>query len=272
MNVGDNGRDDISFSSALDIKSHPDLAALNLECSALLLDVDGTLLDIKPTPGEVHASAALIAALERLFIVMGGAVALVSGRLISDLDRIFAPLRLPTIGGHGVEIRLGGTGHPIRQAAGELDPALRQDLTDIARSKDGILIEDKGFSLAIHYRLAPDQEPMIQGALDEIFATHDSSMIELLAGKSVIEVKQSAFDKGKAVRELMRRPPFEGRRPLFIGDDVTDEAAFAVMPEFSGLAYSVSRSVPGAMGSFPSPHAVRTWLCSIAEAPRPQNE
>jgi trehalose 6-phosphate phosphatase len=239
------------------------LNSRDLDHSAILLDVDGTILDIAPSPREVSVPDSLRRAIAIVADRVGGALALVSGRPISDLDAIFAPLRLPLIGGHGAEIR-PAAGAAVEQRAAPLDPAFAQTLKDIAARHSGILIEDKGYSLALHYRAVLKLGPaLVQEVRQACDASPDRS-IELLDGKAVIEVKTEGIDKGTAVRELMSRPPFAGRVPIYIGDDTTDEDAFAVLPEFNGIAISVGRRFAGVDEHFDSPAEVRSWLERLA--------
>jgi trehalose 6-phosphate phosphatase len=241
--------------------------AATLPSSAVLLDVDGTILDLAPTPLEVVVPPDLTVALERLSKRTGGALAFVSGRTLAELDLFFAPLKLPAIAGHGAELRLGD-GH-IARANTFLDPQLVKDLAQIAEEEPGVLFEDKKYSVALHYRQAPHLGHEIRDAVSAVCARFPSTAIEILPGKSVLEVKQPSFNKGTAVRELMRHPPFKGRRPVFIGDDITDEAAFAVMPEFGGIGLSVGREVEGIAGSFETPSDVRRWIAEMV-APTPE--
>jgi trehalose 6-phosphate phosphatase len=233
---------------------------------ALLLDVDGTLLDIAATPNAVRVPDSLRRRLARLARRLKGAVALISGRSVADLDGIFAPLRLPAVGGHGAEIRSSATGNSYRRRSTALDPALKRRLFAIAECGPGVVIEDKGYSLAIHYRLAPEREHEVREAVAAIWADEAPRALEVLPGKAVVEIKHSGFNKGTAIRELMACAPFRGRRPVFIGDDTTDEAAFAVLPEFAGMGISVGRTVAGVTCHFETPRQVRRWLKHLSEA------
>jgi trehalose 6-phosphate phosphatase len=237
----------------------PDLSQV-----AILLDVDGTILDIAPTPHEVYVPGALRQALTRVHELAGGALALVSGRTIANLDFIFDPLLLPVIGGHGAEMRPDPTGDTYEQKAPSLDRELKKRLLEVGARYPGVATEDKGYSLALHYRLALDRGLEVVDDVFRICKAYPPDSFELLTGKAVLEVKTTGFNKGTAVRELMTYPPFAGRRPIFIGDDTTDEAAFEVMPEFDGLAVSVGRKVPGTDGRFQSPSDVRHWLERMA--------
>jgi trehalose 6-phosphate phosphatase len=239
------------------------LLPLNLREFAILLDVDGTILDIAPTPDAVRATASLRQTLARLLERTAGAIALVSGRSLDSLDRIFAPLRMPAIGGHGAEMRPAADQAAHRLPAA-LDDALRLRISAIAKAASGILVEDKGYAVALHYRQAPAQEDAIKSAIAAIRDALPPGSIEVLPGKSVVEVKAAGFDKGTALRELMTYRNFAGRRPIFIGDDTTDEAAFAAMPEFRGVPVSVGRDVPGVTSSFDTPGDVRRWLRRVA--------
>ena len=238
--------------------------ALDAGSIALLLDVDGTLIDIGPSPFEVDVSQTLKQSLARLMDLTGGALALVSGRPIRDLDRLFAPLVLPAVGGHGAEMRLGeGTG--VSRVA-DLPVALRQRLIGAIDPRLGLEFEDKGYSVALHYRKAPEHEERLRAHVVAARAAFPAEDTEVLPGKMMIEVKRPGIDKGAGIRELMRHRPFAGRMPVFIGDDVTDEAAFAAMPALGGLGFSVSRVFDGLSGIFSAPAEVRRALQALAGA------
>jgi trehalose 6-phosphate phosphatase len=238
---------------------------IDIASSALLLDIDGTLIDIAPRPHEAAVPNALRQLLQRLNALSGGAVALVSGRPIRDIDALFAPLLLSAIGGHGAEIRVDGAAE--QRLTPPLDAALRSRVCGLAGG--GIIVEDKGYSLAVHFRLAPDKETEIQAALAAECAALPPGAVELLGGKAMIEIKKPGVNKGTGVRALMALAPFAGRRPIFIGDDVTDEDAAAVMPEFGGIAISVGRDIAGASRLFETPDEVRSWLAGIASGRTP---
>jgi trehalose 6-phosphate phosphatase len=231
---------------------------------ALLLDIDGTIVDIAPTPTAVWVTPALKGALARLVGLTGGALALVSGRSLADVDRLFAPLRLAAIGGHGAEFRPAqGDKAEARDPLG-LEPELRRKLRAVAGA--GVVAEDKGFSVALHYRLAPEREMQVREAVNRICAEPWDAPIEVLPGKAVIEIKHAGFSKASGVRELMTHAPFAGRRPVFVGDDTTDETVFAILPELDGIGFSVGRQVAGLAGCFETPAHVRAWLERLAPA------
>jgi len=237
--------------------------SIDLCSSALLLDIDGTLLDIAATPFAVRVPSYLKHCLSRLIERTDGALAFVSGRAISDIDRLFAPLRPAAVGGHGAEVRLLN-GEKERCFDRPIDDQVRTFLNSVAGKIEGVIFEDKGYSMALHYRLAPHQSDTVHAAIEAAIADYPPGTFEILPGKDVYELKSTHFNKGSGIRELMQRAPFKGRRPIFLGDDTSDEAGFAVMPEFDGLAYSVGREVKGLAGSFKMPADVREWLCAIA--------
>jgi trehalose 6-phosphate phosphatase len=233
--------------------------------SAILLDIDGTLLDLAPTPREVWVPPGLAETLNRLHDKTSGALALVSGRSLNDIDLIFAPEQFPAVGGHGAEMRISIDSEAVATHAPPMDKELKRRLAAIAKLSPGILLEDKGYSLALHYRLAPHAEKAIYAAVSLIRADLPNAPIEVLPGKCVCEIKQSGFDKATGVRELMTHEPFRGRRPIFVGDDVTDESVFAIMPDLGGLAFSVGRRAQGVTGHFDEPRDVRAWLASLID-------
>jgi len=240
----------------------------HLSETAVLLDIDGTLLDLAPTPREVWVPPGLSKTLNRLLQRTGGALALVSGRSLNDIDLIFAPDQYPAVGGHGAEMRLDPDSDAVASRAPPMDKELKRRLAAIAKLSPGILLEDKGYSLALHYRLAPHAEKAIYEAISLIRADLPNAPIEVLPGKSVFEIKHSGFTKASGVRELMTREPFKGRRPFFIGDDVTDETVFAIMPDLDGLAFSVGRRAHGVAGHFDAPSDVREFLAHLLDDER----
>ncbi len=236
---------------------------LDLKKVALLLDVDGTIIDIGPSPTEVQVSGALVASLKRLFELTDGAVALVSGRPLGDLDRLFAPLHLPAVGGHGAEMRVRD--NEVLYWTKPLPQDLRQQLAAAQNISPGIVVEDKGYSLALHYRKAPQQAERLRQHVAASRTAFAAEPTELLLGKAMFEVKRPGINKGDSIRKLMAHPPFAGRTPIFIGDDVTDESVFEVLPEIGGKGFSVSRHFPGLTGIFKDPAQVRSALQFLAQ-------
>jgi len=242
----------------------------HLDETAILLDIDGTLLELMPTPREVWVPPGLSKTLNGLLECTSGALALVSGRSLNDIDLIFAPDVFPAVGGHGAEMRLSVDTEADATHAPPMDKELKRRLAAIAKLSPGILLEDKGYSLALHYRLAPHAEKAIYEAVSLIRADLPSAPIEVLPGKFVCEIKHSGFTKASGVRTLMEQAPFKGRRPFFIGDDVTDESVFAIMPDMKGLAFSVGHRAHGVDGHFDAPSDVREFLAHLLVRPRPQ--
>jgi trehalose 6-phosphate phosphatase len=241
----------------------------HLDQIAVLLDIDGTLLDLAPTPREVWVPPGLTKTLTGLLARSSGALALVSGRSLNDIDLIFAPDQFPAVGGHGAEMRLSTDSEAVATHAPPMDKELKRRLAAIAKLSPGILLEDKGYSLALHYRLAPHAEKAIYEAVSLIRADLPNAPIEVLPGKCVCEIKHSGFNKASGVLELMTHEPFKGRRPIFIGDDVTDESVFAIMPDLNGLAFSVGRRAQGVAGHFDEPRDVREWLAHLLDDEAP---
>jgi trehalose 6-phosphate phosphatase len=264
-------RDEMQEDQSSDGESAPDTVPVprslvpHLSQTAILLDIDGTLLDLAPTPREVWVPPGLAETLDRLLARTSGALALVSGRSLNDIDLIFAPKQFPAVGGHGAEMRLSTDNEAVAAHAPPMDKELKLRLAAIAKLSPGILLEDKGYSLALHYRLAPHAEKAIYEAVSLIRADLPNAPIEVLPGKSVCEIKHSGFTKASGVRELMTHEPFKGRRPLFIGDDVTDETVFAIMPDMDGLAFSVGRRAQGVAGHFDEPSDVRAFLAHLLD-------
>jgi len=233
-----------------------DISAFELSRIALLLDVDGTLLDLAARPDEVQVPEDLREVLKTLAECAHCALALVSGRSIAQLDALFSPAKLAVVGCHGAEMR--STPGASVQCRPPLDESIRRELYALAAKFPGTLLEDKTYSIAIHYRSAPALEASLKHAAGEFTAAQVA--LEILEGKAVIEFKPRGYDKATACAALLAHPPFRGRTPVFLGDDVTDERVFDVLPEFSGIGISVGRPMKGADYMLRSPAAVRAWL------------
>ena len=224
----------------------------------LFLDVDGTLLDLAVSPGSVVVDASLLALLERLCRAAGGALALVSGRTIVDLDRLFTPLKLPAAGIHGYERRDSRGVSTVAEVVREqLDP-LRTALAAIAARHPGLLLEDKGAALALHYLQAPQMERELRAQV-AVLAAPLVPHFALLDGHAVIEIKPAVHTKDSAVTAFMQEAPFLGRIPVFIGDDHTDYGGFEAVRRAGGMAIAVGSRVRSEWW-LPGPGAVRAWL------------
>lgn len=232
---------------------------------ALFLDVDGTLLHIAATPAAVALDRATVDLVARVQRATGGAVALITGRRIADVDRLFAPLALPVAGQHGFE-RRDATGALHRHAAPPPGlAAARAPLEAFAAGRSGVLIEDKGLSVAAHYRLAPDAGPAL-GALVERLAAASGGALALQRGKMVFELRPAGKDKGTAIAEFLDEAPFRGRTPVFVGDDLTDEYGFSVVNGRGGVSVKVGDGPTEAAARLPDVDAVRAWLARLAAA------
>jgi len=226
---------------------------------AFFLDIDGTLLEHAERPDAVRPGEPLFRLLAGLQRATGGALALISGRSVPDVDALFAPLRLPVAGQHGVERRdaCGAVHRHVFPEAALRSAAAR--IADFVAGRPGLLFENKGHSLALHYRLAPQLASAAQAVLREA-AQRLGDGFEVLGGKMVIELKPSGRDKGSAIEEFMREPPFAGRTPVFIGDDQTDEYGFGVINRLGGQSVKVGAGPSVARWRIADALAVRTWL------------
>ena len=222
--------------------------------TALLLDVDGTLLDIAPTPDSVVIPFGLTDTLRALRDALDGALALVTGREIAVVDGFFG-LSLAAAGEHGGAIRHAPDGPLERPDLPAPPPAWLAEADGLAAAHPGALVERKARGFALHFRLAPAAGPLFQAALQ--YMVRDDPRFQLLEGRMAWEVRPFGVDKGSAVTALMARSPFVGRLPLFIGDDITDEDGMRVARAMGGEGLQVEPT-------FGSPGAVRAWLAKAA--------
>ncbi|MBI3140292.1 MAG: trehalose-phosphatase [Rhodocyclales bacterium] len=230
---------------------------------AFFLDIDGTLLDIAERPERVATDPWLLEAVRALHVAAGGALALISGRTVAGVDRLFAPLRLAVAGQHGAERRdAAGAWHYHGECAAQLE-ALRRCVTAWAAARPGLLVEDKGLSLAVHYRAAPQLADEVHHGLRECLERTGEGF-RLQPGKMVLELKPAGRDKGVAIREFMDEPPFAGRVPVFVGDDATDEHGFAVVNDLGGCSVKVGPGPSAAGWRLPDVAAVRAWLETVS--------
>ena len=231
---------------------------------ALFLDFDGTIADIAERPELAAIPEALKARLALAQAQLHGALAIVSGRTITDLDRLLAPLELAAAGIHGLELR-AQPGGPVLAASGDvLPPEIRERLDALAAEHPELLIEHKGESAAVHYRRAPELAERVRLATECILEELGEDF-RLQPGKMVVELRPADGDKGEAIRRLMQTATFAGRRPLFMGDDVTDEAGFDAVNALGGWSVFVGADVPETRARYrlSDVAAVRTWLASL---------
>jgi trehalose 6-phosphate phosphatase len=239
------------------------IAALSDPSVALFLDVDGTLIDLAARPGEVVTPAGLVATLAKIERRLAGALALISGRSIDDIDHLFAPLRLRASGVHGAENRFDPDGCTTSTVSTELPHSLLAALRRAVEPFPGVFVENKRFSFTVHYRMAPSSERPVREIVKQLVDSVPI-VVDIMDAHCAIEIKSPSFDKGGAIATFLSTLTFSGRKPIFVGDDTTDESGFALVSARGGLAYSVGRPRPGAIGSFTAPRAVREWLAEFA--------
>ena len=226
---------------------------------AFFLDIDGTLLEIAATPKAVHTARADCRLVAALYDKSDGALALVSGRSLKMIDQLFSPMRLPAAGQHGVERRdARGRVHCPSFPADVLASAADR-IRDFAARHAGLVFEDKGYSMALHYRLAPHLAGAAHAVVREAARSAGRGM-EVQRGKMVAELKPTGHDKGRAIEAFMREKPFAGRAPVFLGDDLTDEQGFRVVDRMGGHAIKVGPGATVARCRLPNPAAARGWL------------
>jgi len=224
--------------------------------SALLLDIDGTLLDFALTPEAVVVPPALLVALRRLKLALGGALGVISGRPVEDVDRLLGDVFHAVAGEHGGAIRHAPAA-PIERPALPAAPATWVQAAEQAASgHPGARVETKARGFVLHYRGAPDAGAAFGALLRRLVA--GSAGFEVLDGNMAWEVRPRGADKGTAVVALMAQAPFGGRLPVFIGDDVTDHDAIRAARAMGGAGLLVA-------DVFGDPAEVRAWLNQIAE-------
>ncbi len=227
--------------------------------SALFLDVDGTLLEFAETPMAVRVPVRLRELLCSLQAACGGALALVSGREIATIDRLFGLPELAVAGLHGLECRDGGGVQRRRAGGGKAFAALEQRLRQFVREHPGVILEHKRVALAVHYRAAPAQAPAVAALAAELEAELPTEF-RIQRGHMVVEVRPAGADKGVAIEEFLAIAPFAGRCPVFIGDDLTDEHGFEVVNAASGVSIKVGGGATAARYRLADPAAVHQWL------------
>jgi trehalose 6-phosphate phosphatase len=253
------------------MNSHfPKMAAddLDIQRAALFLDVDGTLLDVAATPDRVVVPDGLVATIARLEHLLGGALAIVTGRTLADLDRLFFPLRTRAAGVHGAEMRFAPDEVAARtQGASALPDSLWREFVAVTTAFPGAFAENKRYSFTAHYRAAPNAAAPLRAALLSLLARRATGDLELTDALCAYEIKPSGVNKGEAVRRFLERPPFVGRRPMFVGDDASDEFGFRSVVDRHGLAFAVGAVRPEVDHVFADPATVRQWLERLAAQP-----
>jgi trehalose 6-phosphate phosphatase len=231
---------------------------------ALFLDLDGTLLDVAATPRGVSVPPELVPLLGRLVAGLEGAVGVISGRRVAEIDRFLAPLKLVAAGVHGSELRTAADA-AIEDAAEPLPAELVEEVNGLSRLTPGVLVEPKRSSISVHYRAAPWAGPLIEAALRRLLERGPDHLI-LCPGRKVFEVVPLHISKGTALEKLAALPPFRSRRPIMIGDDVADESALEAAVRLGGRGLKVAgEHFPKETAHFAGPAHVRAWLRDLAE-------
>lgn len=225
--------------------------------SALLLDLDGTLLDIAPTPDSVIVPPGLLVSLRALVAQLGGGLAVISGRPVAQVDALLQALPFAVSGEHGGQLRFGPAAALERSDLPEPPAHWRPMAETIAQTYPGTLLEPKSRGFVLHYRAAPSHGPALRAALTELIA--DQNKFILMPARKAWEIRPAGADKGTAVAALMARTPFANRLPIFIGDDVTDEDGMAAARALGGAGLLVK-------SAFRTPQGVRDWLAASAIA------
>jgi trehalose 6-phosphate phosphatase len=231
---------------------------------ALFLDLDGTLIDIADRPEAVVVPADLLPNLAALALYFAGAVAIVTGRRLDDVDRLFGPMALPVAAQHGAAIRLDG--HILNPPeVTDVPESLAEALLAFVRQHPGLLLEPKGESIAVHFRKAPDLGPLVESQVYALVAEHAPAH-DVQPGKMVYEIKPRGVDKGRAVLALLDTPAFRGRRPAFFGDDLTDEAGFVASASVGGQGTIIGTPPRLTMADtrLSSPADMRDFLARLA--------
>ncbi|MBI2409000.1 MAG: trehalose-phosphatase [Gemmatimonadetes bacterium] len=226
---------------------------------AYFFDIDGTLAELAATPASAQVSPVLQKRFADLQTATGGAVAVVSGRALEDIDAIFGR-PLPAAGQHGAERRdARGRVHQTSRARRAAIHRARAAIVPAIAAQPGLLLEEKGHALALHYRAAPRLGPMAR-RLMRVQQQRLGPQFAVLNGKCVVELLPAGVDKGSAIRAFLNEAPFRGRRPVFLGDDVTDEAGFVAVNALGGVSIKVGAGATGALFRLADVRAVERWL------------
>lgn len=233
---------------------------------AYFLDFDGTLVDLAPSPGEVALARTTVELLRALHQRCGGAAAVVSGRALADLDALIGLPDLPAVGQHGLERREPDTASPPPADSAPALEAARVRLRRFVARHPALVLEDKGRSIALHYRAAPKLAGVVHRVVNALRQELGDGLT-VQRGKRIVELRPAGFDKGCAVAALLEEPPFRGRRPVFIGDDLTDEPAFELVNAIDGISIKVGRGASVARWRLNDPAAVTAWLARAIPQP-----
>lgn len=255
LDAASGSRDDHCDRLQQSVRRHP-------ESFAIFLDFDGTLVDIAPTPDGIFVPNNLRMTLTRLSSVLDGALAILTGRQIADIDRFLHPLVLVAAGVHGAELRTSADAVVI-DADLAIEPKIARGVRKLAEISPGIIVEHKRASMVVHYRLAPETRSQLGEELRNILQSNPDRLV-VRPGRKVYEILPLDVSKGKALGQLMSSPPFKGRRPIMIGDDVSDESAFEAAVDLGGHALRVAGEYFSAgIADFRGVDDVLGWLAGI---------
>lgn len=247
------------------IQPAPEPGSIQPSHSCLFLDIDGTLAELQPHPDDVRIDPELIGLLGTLHGKLGGALALISGRPLTQIDALFSPLRLPAAGIHGYERRSHGDMIHRPAVGRQLLEQACAALTKVVEGLEGLYVEDKGAAIALHYRGAPAAADLAMEMM-QACARRTGDEFELLEGNHVIELKPAVLNKATAIEAFLNESPFAGRTPIYIGDDRTDFDGFGAVRRHGGLDIAVGDRVQ-ARWRFDNPAAVRAWLQGLVTQP-----
>jgi trehalose 6-phosphate phosphatase len=231
---------------------------------ALFIDIDGTLLGVAPTPNSVYVPSGLVPLLDGVRRGLGGAMAVLTGRRIADVDRLFAPLCFVASGVHGTELR-ADPGAPITTLAPEIPSSIVQAMSGIRGMAPGVLVEPKGCGVAVHYRNAPLAQRALESDVAAILASSSYDLV-LRKGRKVLEAVPRGFSKGTALAALAAAASFKGRRPIMIGDDVGDESALEAAERLGGIGLRVAgEHFSAEEADFGGVESVLAWLRVLSD-------
>lgn len=237
------------------------IPSLDLASACLFLDVDGTLVDFGPTPDAVEVDHALLRLLEQASRACGGAVAFISGRSLAQIDALFAPHRWPAAGLHGLE-RRDASGKLHLHGPERLPGAIVEELRGIVRRHPGLLLEEKGRAVALHYRNAAELRDCLTDTVTALAEAAAADGLHVQPGDYVLELKPSGITKAHAITAFMDEAPFRGRVPVFAGDDLTDLHGFEAVDSLGGVSIAVGPRVTAAH-RLASPTELRAWLAAL---------
>jgi trehalose 6-phosphate phosphatase len=252
---------------AVAMRQNVEKLLLSDEPVALFLDIDGTLLDVALTPSTVHVPAFLPELLDKLSARLSGALAIITGRPLSEVDRLLKPSKFVGAGVHGGQMRLTPTGN-IERLTPEFDPGLQAEIKKIVRDLPGVVFEDKGSGIALHYRLVPNLQEPLMDLLEALLPLYPDQF-KICGGRKVVELLPIGFSKGRALSSITSLPPFANKTPVMIGDDISDVDAFNAAEDLSGFGLKVAgENFSPEESSFQGPADVLDWLQMLARSRR----